>query len=276
MPRGSTQKRTAAKALPKRGSRRAGKENASPRIGRPKGTGSQHVYDILRKRILSLEMPPGSGIDEVALVNEFGISRTPVREALIRLATDGFVTLLPNRGASVSQLDIDELPELLEALELCLRVTSRLAALRRTDADISRMRSFHVEWDNARARDDYLAMSEANNGLHLTIAQAARNRYQLALYQAILPQYYRLSVTLLSSAHNWARHRVTYFAELHDEHARLIAAIEARDSEAADRLAQMHATMIGDRLEAYIRSAFSHPIRLQDPQRRRIGSGTPA
>src|SRR5258705_1329447 len=133
----------------------AGLEKVRQRpIGRPKGTGSQRVYEVIRARILSLDMPPGSAIDENALVAEFGLSRTPVREALIRLETDGFVSLQPNRGASVSPLDIEEIPELLEAMELCLRATSRWSALRRTDSDLADIQRHQDELEEATQRDD--------------------------------------------------------------------------------------------------------------------------
>lgn len=238
-------------------------------IGRPKGTGSQMIYDVVRRRILSLEMPPASGIDETALVAEFGISRTPVREALIRLATDGYVTLLPNRGASVSPLDIKEIPELLEAMELCLRVTSRWAAVRRSETDLKAMWDQQAVLDEASAGDDYFAMSEANSGLHRAIAIAAGNRHMASLYESLLPQYHRLTLSLLSTASRWTDHYKAYFADLHEEHQGLIEAIQNRDSDAAEARAQKHARQIGVRLEAYIWSAFSNPIRLADPSRSR-------
>ncbi len=245
-------------------------DNAQRPIGRPKGTGSQRVYEEVRRRVLALEMPPGSGIDENALVAEFEVSRTPVREALIRLSTDGLVSLLPNRGASVSPLDIEEIPELLESMELCLRVTSRWAALRRTEEDLESMRDHQVHLQEASERDDYLAMSEANSNFHLAIARSARNRHMVRLYQSLLPQHHRLSLSLLSTAKLWVPHYKRYFTDVYDEHQQLTDAIAASDSEAADEFAQAHARQIGERLEAYIWSSFSNPIKLSDRPRREV------
>jgi DNA-binding GntR family transcriptional regulator len=226
------------------------------RIGRPKGTGSQRVYEALRSRILTFEMAPGAVVDENSLVSEFGVSRTPVREALISLAKDGYIALLPNRGATVSPLDIEEIPELLESLELCLRVTTRWAALRRSADDIVAIRKYHQQWHDAARRDDYPAMSEANNSFHLAIARAAGNRHITKLYQGILPQYYRLSLAMLIRA------KVTFtvgkyknsFAEVDEDHEQLVRSIEQQDAELADKLAQHHAKLIGQRLVAYIQS----------------------
>ncbi|MFO1058474.1 MAG: GntR family transcriptional regulator [Dongiaceae bacterium] len=230
----------------------AGKRKPAGPIGRPKGKGSQLIYEALQQRILMMEMPPGSGIDEVALVAEFGVSRTPVREALIRLATEGFVSLLPNRGASVSPLDIDEIPELLEAMELCMRVTSRWAARRRTEADLKQMRETEAVLEEASHRDDYLAMSEANSTFHLNVAKAARNRHMIKLFKSLLPQYHRLSLALLSSAKHSSPVYKDYFGRVHDEHRGLIEAIEAGDHAAADTLARAHIRLIGERLQTYI------------------------
>src|SRR5205085_12410577 len=71
--------------------------------GRPKGTGTQRVYAQVREDIISLRLPPGADLDEASLEQRFGVSRTPVREALIRLASEGLIVLLPNRGARISQ-----------------------------------------------------------------------------------------------------------------------------------------------------------------------------
>jgi DNA-binding GntR family transcriptional regulator len=233
-------------------------------IGRPKGTGSQRVYDVIRERILSLDMPPGSAIDENALVAEFGLSRTPVREALIRLETDGFVTLQPNRGASVSPLDIEEIPELLEAMELCLRVTSRWAALRHTETDIAQIQRHQHELQKATARDDFSAMSEANAAFHLAVAASARNRHLIRLYKSLIPQYNRLSMSLIASAKSSEPFYKKYFSQVSTEHRQLVRAIRSGDAEKCDELAQAHARLIGHRLEVYVWSSLSNPIRIFD------------
>lgn len=234
--------------------------SANKKIGRPKGTGSQRIYDALRKRILSLQMPPGASIDENSLVNEFGVSRTPVREALIHLATDGLVTLQPNRGASVSPLDIDDIPELLEGLELCLRVSTRWAAVRRTDDDLERIRQHHSEWERATRDENLAAMSEANNAFHMAIAESAGNRHVTNLYKNLLPGFYRLSHSLLSSAKLTSFSYKDYFARVDDEHQRIIAAIASRDADAADELARNHAKLIRERIMAYVQSSLAGEI----------------
>ena len=82
-----------------------------PAAARPiRGSGVQTVYEQLRQSIVSLELPPGSALDEVRLSQQFGLSRTPVREALVRLMGDGLVTLLSNRTTIVAPIDFGKLP----------------------------------------------------------------------------------------------------------------------------------------------------------------------
>ncbi len=101
-----------------------------------KGHGRALAYDWLKQRIVSLAMAPGSSIDEAALVEMLGVSRTPLREAMVRLAAEGLVELLPNRGARVSGMDLTQLQEHLDAFELMQRAATTLAARHRPDAAI--------------------------------------------------------------------------------------------------------------------------------------------
>ena len=95
---------------------------------RKRGSGVKLVYDLLRDEILSLTLPPGSPIDEVQLAERFSMSRTPIREALVRLAGEGLVDTLPNRSTIVSNIDFLNLHTFFDAITLMYRVTTRLAA----------------------------------------------------------------------------------------------------------------------------------------------------
>ena len=101
-----------------------------------RGTGATYVYDTLRQEILCLALRPGALLDEVGLAARFSMSRSPVREALIRLASERLVLMLPNRSTIVAPFDIESLPRYLDALSLMQRITARLAALERTDDDL--------------------------------------------------------------------------------------------------------------------------------------------
>ena len=107
---------------------------------RVRGSGANIVYEAVRKSILDLTLKPGVSLDEVSLAREFDMSRTPIREALVRLAAEGLVTALPNRNTIVTPIDFVRLPVYFEALTLMYRVTARGAAVHRTDADLKLVR----------------------------------------------------------------------------------------------------------------------------------------
>ena len=89
---------------------------------RVRGSGAQTVYETLRQSIIDLTLEPGSPLDEVSLSEQFAMSRTPIREALVRLSADGLVATLPNRNTIVSPIDFVRLPVYFEALTLMYRV----------------------------------------------------------------------------------------------------------------------------------------------------------
>ena len=128
------------KMLSERGKRKTATREQYPRgkRGRPRGTGTDTVYQSIRAQILNLTLKPGSDLDENQLVRQFKMSRTPVREALIRLSSEGLIKLMPNIGARVASLTANEVPQLLEALELAQRATTRWAAVRRRPDDLER------------------------------------------------------------------------------------------------------------------------------------------
>jgi hypothetical protein len=95
---------------------------------RAKGSSAKNVYDTLRNEILELKLGPGQLLDEMSLAERFDMSRSPIREALIRLGADGLVVTLPNRSTIVSPLEISNFPKYVEALSIAQRINTRLAA----------------------------------------------------------------------------------------------------------------------------------------------------
>ena len=130
------------------------KKPEQPAGDRKRGSGVKLVYDVLRNEIISLTLPPGSPIDEIQLAERFAMSRTPIREALVRLAGDGLVTTLPNRSTVVSNIDFQNLPAFFDAITLMYRATTRLAALHRSAEDLVQIRT-HQVGDTGAGTDTY-------------------------------------------------------------------------------------------------------------------------
>ena len=235
---------------------------AGLRIGRPKGTGTQRVYDQVREDILSLKLPAGADLHESSLEARFGVSRTPVREALIRLASEGLVRLLPNRGARVTPIDVSEIPQLFEALEVCQRATIRWAALRRTPNDIAEMQRLNREFLNAARRGDYERMGETNKDFHAVVARACGNRYFGDQYAALLAVSLRLARTVFTYAPQSGDSPEGYYLEIVRQHAAMIEAVEKGDAETADALARQHTQLFRDRIVRYVNISLAGGLSL--------------
>ena len=221
-------------------------------VGRPKGTGTQRVYAQVREDIIGLRLLPGADLDEGSLEARFGVSRTPVREALIRLASEGLIALLPNRGARVTQIDITDIPQLFEALELCQRATIRWAAIRRTPSDVTELRRINGEFLEAAERGDTGRMGESNKDFHSVIGKAAGNRYFESLYNSLLAVSLRLARTVFAYAPQSGESAVDYYLKIVRQHDAMIKAIEDGDADGADELARIHTDLFRDRIFRYV------------------------
>jgi DNA-binding GntR family transcriptional regulator len=215
--------------------------------GKPKGSGSRLVFDALRDQILSGELAPGADVDEPGLVVRYGFSRTPVREALIRLASEGLIQIIPNRGARVAPLEVSEVPALLEVRELCERAINRWAAVRRETSDMQAIETARDLSESASHRGNYNAMASANSEFHAAIARACGNRFIDEYYQTIGIKTIRLARMAFTTDRTDV-HDGKYHETVRRHHRGITEAIRRRDPEKADRFAREHAILFRDRI----------------------------
>lgn len=184
--------------------------------------------DYIRSKITAGDFPPGFRLKERELSTELGISRIPIREAVRDLSTEGFVTLLPRRGAVVTELRPEDLDDIFE-VRLALEVTECvLAARRASDAEIARLRACVVSANNAMAAGDRDAVDAANGEFHDVLVEMGHNP---VLAQVLEPLRNRLQWLLRQNKD------VTAICREHDEIAEAIA---ARDVDRARELAHVH------------------------------------
>lgn len=209
----------------------------SYQIAERRTTDTARVYHRLRAEILSLERAPGTSLDEEELVRAFRTPRSRVREALVRLAGDGHVVVLPNQSTIVAPLDLEGIPRFFDALELMQRTTHRLAAILRTDADLERIRRCDASFNAATAAGDFAAMISANYELHFAIAEVGRNPYFASLYSKLLNDAKRLLHMHYSLEAELSRRAplATVVA-----HGPLVEAIAAGDPDLAEKHASTH------------------------------------
>jgi DNA-binding GntR family transcriptional regulator len=246
---------------------------APPRAGRrtrsAKKTGSQLVYDALRYAIIALEIEPGSLLEETALCRQYKVSRTPVREALIRLSSEGLVELAPNRGARVATLQFIDVVDHYEAMEIFQPITCHFASVRATPTDLKAIKAQLAKFCRAVERQDYEGIIRFNYDLHSAIASASHNGCIARGYRQMLADKLRIAQHGLPSA---SRNRAAALAERFAGTVR----ISRRLFEAIARGAAPEAEQIARELNEYVRSQvvahfsvdLAHRIALPTPQSR--------
>jgi DNA-binding GntR family transcriptional regulator len=226
-------------------------------VQRIKGTGVKSVYEALRTEILTLALAPGQMLDETTLAERFGMSRSPIREALIRLAGEELIVTLPNRSTIVAPIEIAGFPKYVEALDIAQRMNARLAAALRTDEDLKIIRRWQAAFESAVRGRNHLHMSETNRAFHMAIAEAGRNPYLSGFYGRLLDQGRRMLHMHFDFLERSPDARL-----LTDEHDEMIAAIAARDAERADALAHAHTRQFRDNFIDFMKENYATEIDL--------------
>ncbi|MBW0168974.1 MAG: GntR family transcriptional regulator [Hydrogenophaga sp.] len=136
----------------------------------------EEVAELLRQRIFSRELEPGSWIDELKIAEEYGISRTPLREALKVLAAEGLVTMKVRRGAYVTEVSEKDLADVYHLLALLESDAAGVVAERATDDELASLQTLHHELEAAVGeRDRFFALNEQ---FHMRVLELARNRWR--------------------------------------------------------------------------------------------------
>jgi DNA-binding GntR family transcriptional regulator len=152
-------------------------ENVGGGVGRRAPRTTDRIYRELVRMIVTLELPPGEVANEVELARRLHCSRTPVREALQRLAQERLVVPVPRRGATVADLSVIDFGELLEALQGVECFAIRLAAERATDEQIEGIAQVLSEAEGANRAGDLVAVAEHDFDFHTRLALISGNRH---------------------------------------------------------------------------------------------------
>ena len=204
----------------------------------------------LRERILSQDIAPGSGLDEVSLSAHYEISRTPLREILHRLAGDGYVEIEENRGARVASMDLSVMRVFFQTAPLVYSTIARLAAENRTSQQLDALKATQLGFAAAARAEDTSQSALLNHQFHEQIGQMAQNHYLLASLKRMLIDHTRLSQTFFRPQSEADSARI---AKSIDQHDAMIAAIEAHETALAIDLTLQHWDLSRDQMEKYVR-----------------------
>lgn len=214
------------------------------------GSAKIQCLDDLRNRILSLDIAPGSDLDELRLSDHYGISRTPLREVLQRLAGEGFLTITDNRGAKVASMDFGVMRVFFQTAPLVYANIASLAAENRTGAQLDTLRDIQARFAPATKSSQAGEAALHNHAFHAQIGAMAHNPYLVASLNRMLIDHTRLSQTFYRPASPAETMLVTKASDQHDA---MISAIEAQEPALAIDLTLQHWDLSRDRIERFVR-----------------------
>lgn len=194
----------------------------------------QSLVAPLREMIMQGELRPGEKVPEEQLCERFGVSRTPIREALKVLAAEGALEILPHRGAIVSRITEDQIAELFPIMASLERLAGSLACARASEADVARMKDLHERMMACYRGEDEPGYLRFNRLIHETFFDIAGNATLAGFYQQILTRINACRFVVRKSPEHW-RNAVA-------EHEEMIRLLEARDGAGLADLLERHVT----------------------------------
>lgn len=190
---------------------------------------SERIYAALRQEIMRCEIAPGTTLDAAAIARRYEVSKTPVRDAMQRLAADGLIAILPRSGYRVAPITFQAVHEILDLRAAIGPHAARQAARYATPADIAELREIVREY---AAPLDVGAMQQVARRFHVAIARCSRNKRVIALSENLFDELERLLRFAIDFSVKAGEHS--------DEHTALVDAIEAGDGERAAAIETAH------------------------------------
>ena len=203
----------------------------------------------IKQAVLTLELAPGTTLEEARLSEQYGLSRTPLREVLQRLAGSGYVNLTANRGATVASMDLPTMRSFFQTAPLIYASVARLAADQATSIQMDKLKKIQSQFKRAVTNRNVGDMVFLNHRFHEFIGVMAANPYLQPSLGRLLIDHARMSHTFYQSPTTSTSQRVRTACDQHDA---MISAIETHDASAAVNLTRDHWELSRSELEHYV------------------------
>lgn len=190
------------------------------------------VLDAIRGAIMNGTLQPRERLMEIQMAEELGVSRTPIREALRKLELEGFIVMVPRKGAYVSDLSFKDIADVFEIRAALEGLAAGLAAERITEEELESMERLLVEKQEAITQDDISKLVEVDTKFHELMYQSSRNVRLGSIISNLREQIQRFRLASLSYP---GRNKLSL-----EEHKKIVEAIQARDYQLARQLATEH------------------------------------
>lgn len=208
------------------------------------------LYNDLVKQILTLELPPGSSLDESRLSEEYQISRTPLRETFRKLAGEGYITIVNNRGAYVAQLDYLMIRNFFLTAPVLYSAVGQLAVQNRSPEQIEELTRINMLFIEAMEKGDASSMVYQNDLFHRLMGEMADNPYLKPSYERLLIDHARISQTFYRPTD---KEMLTNLDDAAEQHQQMIEAIIDQDIEKMTGLIEAHWKLSSDQMQKFVR-----------------------
>jgi DNA-binding GntR family transcriptional regulator len=204
---------------------------------------SQEAYHLIKDKIITLQLPPSSVIDEHALMKELELGRTPIREALQRLSAEGLVNAVPRRGTFVTDISITDLQAISEVRIVLAGFCARLAAGRITAQQLAQMQAVLQDLDQVQP-GDAKALMDIDRQFQRLLYQASANEFLVE----VLDHLYDLSLRLW----HLVLPRLSDVRYAIEQHREIAAALEVGDGARAEAVIRDHIMQFQQRIKAVL------------------------
>ncbi|MQA06817.1 MAG: FCD domain-containing protein [Streptosporangiales bacterium] len=223
----------------------------------------EQAHRAIKDLILTVQLRPGEQLDDIQLAAALGFSRTPVREALFQLGSDGLVTVGTRGGFMVRPLDLFDVGQLFEAHVVVARSTARLLAVRATDADLADLDTATKAVNAAIARRHPASIAATNAQLHRREAEAARNEHLKRLAWSVFDQGQRLAFLCFGGdTTQYDDELDEHFTRVTHDHEEFLDAIRSRDPDRAEDVAARHVRLFRTRTLSFLSTTPVEGLRL--------------
>ncbi len=201
----------------------------------------KNVYQELKRQIILLEQKPGQVIREKEIMKAFDVSRTPVREALMRLEMDGLVRIIPNVGTFVEEVSFQQLKDVFEIRSHLVLLAGSLSAARISKEEIIEIRR---RIDDMRATQETKDLIRLDGEIHQIINNATRNEFLIKMLNGLLDQAIRIWT--------FAGAEGGYWRKLEKEFDEITVALEQHDEEMTARLLEEHTKLFVEHVRSQL------------------------
>lgn len=207
------------------------------------------LYEELKRAIMTMDLKPGTDFDEAALSEEYGLSRTPLREVFRQLAGEGYAEIHANKGVRVAEMSHHSLRNFFLTAPMIYGAVLRMAAMNATAGQITELKAAQVAFKAAIAAGSSIDRMLANNLFHDITGDMAANEYLRPSFNRLLIDHARISVTFYNPKDAKMQQSQNSASQHHDA---IITAIENRDESRAAHLAIEHWNLSRDQIETFV------------------------